>query len=162
MKWLMDGNPKEKPYEIDPVNGSKHPYTKEVFERIQAYEKKGITYSNPNHRLVSAIAVVTDWLSVFNAADEAGRSELAAYLMRQFLDSLVERLGKDDDAMMRINEKAKIITPNGKVWKFTQETDDERITLETESVKKRQNGPPDKSGRDYRLLLAYRLALVKR
>ncbi len=31
MKWLMDGNPKEKPYETDPVDGSKHPYAKEVF-----------------------------------------------------------------------------------------------------------------------------------
>jgi transcriptional regulator with XRE-family HTH domain len=134
MKWLMDGNPKEKPYETDPVDGSKHPYAKEVFERIQAHKKKGVTYSNPNTRLVRAIATVTDWLSVFNAADEAGQSELAAYLMCQFLDGLVERLGKDDDAMMRINEKARIIAPNGKEWRFKKEKDE--ITLETESIKK--------------------------
>lgn len=138
MKWLLDGNPKEKPYETDPVDGSKHPYTKEIFERIQAHKKKGITYSsNPNTRLVRAIAAATPWLSVFNAADEAGRSDLAVYLLHQFFDGLVERLGKDDDAMMRINEKAKIIAPNGTEWVFKRGTDDKRITLETESVSKR-------------------------
>ena len=135
MKWLMDGNPKEKPYETDPVDGSKHPYAKEVFERIQAHKKKGITYSsNPNRRLVRAIAAATPWLSVFNAADEAGRSDLAVYLFHQFLDGLVERLGKDDDAMMRINEKARIIAPNGKEYRFKKEKDE--LTLETESIKK--------------------------
>jgi hypothetical protein len=52
MKWLLDGKPKKKTYETDPIDGSKHPYTKEIFERIQAHKKKGITYSsNPNTRL---------------------------------------------------------------------------------------------------------------
>jgi hypothetical protein len=41
MKWLLDSNPKEKPYTIDEVDGSKLPYTKELFERIQAHLKKG-------------------------------------------------------------------------------------------------------------------------
>jgi transcriptional regulator with XRE-family HTH domain len=122
MKWLLDGKPKEKPYETDPIDGSKHPYTKEIFERIQAHKKKGITYSsNPNTRLVRAIAAATPWLSVFNAADEAGRSDLAVYLLHQSLDGLVERLGKDDAAMMKINKGARIVDASGSEWIFSQD-----------------------------------------
>jgi transcriptional regulator with XRE-family HTH domain len=96
IEWLAEGNPKEKPYRTDEVDSSRHPYKKDLFEQIQAYKKKGITYPRkPEQRLVGAIAVVLDWISLHNLAHEAGRSELAVYLMRQFLDGLVERLGKD-------------------------------------------------------------------
>src|ERR1700731_675257 len=35
MRWLLSGNPEEEPYFTDVENG-KQPYSKEVFERVQA------------------------------------------------------------------------------------------------------------------------------
>ena len=134
MEWLAEGNPKEKPYTTDEVDGSRHPYTKDLFEQIQAHKKKGITYPRkPEQRLVGAIAVILDWISVHNLAHEAGRSELAVYLIRQFLDGLVERLGKDDAAMMQINKGARIIDASGSEWIFSQSNEEagmKGITLE--------------------------------
>jgi transcriptional regulator with XRE-family HTH domain len=141
MEWLMGGNPKEKPYTTDEVDDSRHPYTKDLFEQIQAYKKKGITYPRkPERRLIGAIAVVLDWISVHNLAHEAGRSELAVYLMRQFLDGLAERLGKDDAAMMQINEGARIIDASGSEWIFSQSNEEagmKGITLEKVASGKR-------------------------
>jgi hypothetical protein len=124
MKWLLDSNPKEKPYTIDEVDGSKLPYTKELFERIQAHLKRGITYTtNPARILPRALSIVGDWISVYTAADNAGNHELAYYLMRNFLDQLVERLGKDDKATAQLNEKARLYDADGSEWRLVHEGD---------------------------------------
>jgi transcriptional regulator with XRE-family HTH domain len=107
--WLLDGNSKQKPYVSTSVDGSREPYTKEHFERIQAAKDASAKRkSNPENRLIGAIATVTDWLSLYNKAEENGEGDLARYLMRNFLEELVERFGKDDDAFLRINAKARI------------------------------------------------------
>ena len=109
-QWLLAGDPKKDPYWIDEGLNRKEPYNKELFEKIQAHKKTGrmIRIGRRSRRLANAIAIAGDWFSVYNAAAEAGRAELAAYLMRQFLDGLVERLGKDDEAFLRLNAGARI------------------------------------------------------
>jgi transcriptional regulator with XRE-family HTH domain len=132
MAWLLTSSAKEKPYSIDEGDGSKRPYTKELFETIQAHKKFGDRYTQtgkPERRLVGSITVISDWISVYTAAVETRKAELAVYLMQQFLGELVERLGKDDDGMMRINQKARIITADGREWAFARDDESHSISL---------------------------------
>ena len=122
MKWLLDGNPKEKPYMIE--DDSKRPYTKDLFERIQAHLKRGITYTtNPARILPLALSEIGDWISVRTKAVNAGNYELAYYLLRNFLDQLVERLGKDDEATAQLNEKARLYDADRSEWRLVHEDD---------------------------------------
>jgi transcriptional regulator with XRE-family HTH domain len=123
MSWLLEAKPKEKPYCLDGWN-RRQTYTKEIFELTQAQKKKGAqpTDEDPSHHLIGAIALSADWISVYTKAAQADRSELAAYLMRQFLNQLVERLGKDDDAVLKLNKYATIVAANGSEWKFSRES----------------------------------------
>jgi transcriptional regulator with XRE-family HTH domain len=124
MSWLLTAKSKEKPYVFEPGGyGFKRPYTKELFELTQAQKKKGSLYSvDSSHYLIGAIAVVTDWISVYTKAAQSGRSELACYLIQQFLLQLVERMGKDDDAVLRLNKYATIVAADGSEWKFSEES----------------------------------------
>jgi transcriptional regulator with XRE-family HTH domain len=129
MTWLLSGKSKEPPYIFDQF-GEEHLYTKEVFELIQAQKATGIApKERAPWRLVGAMAIASDWLSVYNHAVKAGRGPLASYLMQRFLDGLVERLGQDNDAFMRLNKKARIITADGSEWSFDQNIETGRITL---------------------------------
>jgi len=120
--WLLGGNPKEKPYTIDQVYGSKRPYFKELFEKIQAHKATGYRYPRkPERYLIYAIAVATPWLSAYTKASESGNAELAAYLMQQLQDPLVERLNKDDDGFLRLNEGARIVAADGTEWGFAKD-----------------------------------------
>jgi transcriptional regulator with XRE-family HTH domain len=132
--WLLEGNSKQKPYVSIALDGSKEPYTKEHFERIQAALQaskqqvpKGIL--KPEQRLIGALARITDWISVYNKAQENGEAELVAYLMHSFLEDLVERFGKDDDETVRINAKARITTSDGTKFAFIQHEPGDRIHL---------------------------------
>jgi transcriptional regulator with XRE-family HTH domain len=132
-EWLMAGDPTKKPYSIDEGWNRKEPYTKELFEKIQAHKKTGgkrYRIGRRARRLTSAIALTGDWLSVYNAAAEAGRAELASYLMRQFLDGLVKRLGKDDEAFLRLNAGARIIDADKVESIFTGAEDGHGVTLQ--------------------------------
>jgi transcriptional regulator with XRE-family HTH domain len=121
MHWLMTGNPKEKPYHFDEWENRKESYQKQRFEIIQAQKIKGTKYrGEPKWRLRYAIDAVTDWFSVHNAAAENDKAELALYLMRQFLDGLVDRLGKDDEAFLRLNANARIIDTAGDELAFAR------------------------------------------
>jgi transcriptional regulator with XRE-family HTH domain len=133
MAWLLAGAAKEKPYAIDEGDNSKRSFTKELFESVQAHKMTGGKYArtrNPERRLVGAISVVSDWISVYNAAAGTGKAELAVYLMQRFLSELIERLGKDDDDMIRINQNARIITADGLEWAFVRDNETDSISLE--------------------------------
>ena len=135
--WLLHGNAKEKPYQ-EIIRGTRQPYTKEVFEQIQARKLNTKPYiSVPKTRIVYALEAVTDWLSVYNKAEESAEGDLARYLMRKFLDQLIERLGKDDAAFMRVNAKTRIIPPDGSPREFVQM--DNRIAVFFESDKSTTN-----------------------
>jgi hypothetical protein len=131
LQWLMAGDPKEDPYSTDPAWDCKEPYSKELFEKIQAHKKSGrkIRIGNrPARRLTSAIAITIDWLSVYSAAAEADaategesdKAEHVAYLMGEFIADLVKRFGKNDEAFLRLNAGARIIDADGKEWAFEQ------------------------------------------
>jgi hypothetical protein len=42
--------------------------------------------------------------------------------MRQFLDQLVQRMGKDDETVLELNKYATIVAADGSEWKFSRET----------------------------------------
>jgi transcriptional regulator with XRE-family HTH domain len=129
VKWLMAKDPTEDPYTTAGRSNRKEPYDKELFEKIQAHKKPGRKFGGkPSGRLTSAIAIAGDWLSIYNAAaevdataeGESDRAEHVAYLMGEFLDGLVERFGKNDEAFLRLNAGARIIDADGKDWVFEQ------------------------------------------
>ena len=74
--------------------------------------------------------MVSDWLSVHSKAIKAGQGELAAYLMRRYVNKLVEQLGKDDDAFFELNAKARIIAPDGSNWVFARQPKTGSLCLE--------------------------------
>jgi hypothetical protein len=143
MRWLLTGNPDEKPCTSDHWGGTR-PYTKEVFEVIQAQKQNKSRVrkypKNPAAVMIGAISVIPDWISVYTAAEQTGKSELAVYLMRQFLNQLVERLGKDDETFLHYNEYARIVAADGSEWKFAESDNvltDFAITLQqTKSPRK--------------------------
>jgi transcriptional regulator with XRE-family HTH domain len=131
VEWLTAKDPKEDPYWTDPTWDRKEPYNKELFEKIQAHKKTGKRIrigKKPARRLTTAIAIATDWLSLYNAAaesdaaneGESDKAEHVAYLVREFFDGLVERFGKNDEAFLRLNAGARIIDADGKEWVFEQ------------------------------------------
>ena len=120
IRWLRDEKPTEKPYFFDRER-YKRPYDKDRFEQVQADKGNPPRFPfDPALRFVVSTMVANDWHSVYAAADEAGRSQLAIYLMRQFLGSLVERLGKDDEAFLRLNADARIKAANGREYKWAR------------------------------------------
>jgi transcriptional regulator with XRE-family HTH domain len=123
MEWLLKAGPREKPYVLSFEGyGARKPYTKELFEQIQSSKgRKSYYLEGPQHHLIPAISIVSDWISVYTAAEQTGRGDLAAYLMCQFLDQLVERMGKNDDLFFRLNKNAKIVANDGSEWKFAKQ-----------------------------------------
>src|SRR5580700_991782 len=62
LQWLMAGDPKEDAYSTDEVWDRKEPYTKELFERIQAVKKTGkrIRIGNrPARRFITAVTIAS-------------------------------------------------------------------------------------------------------
>jgi transcriptional regulator with XRE-family HTH domain len=122
MAWLLKGNPKEKPYAIDET-GQSHPYTKEIFELIQAGEQPWDLHENVTGALAEALGIAVPWVSIYATAREAGKAQLAAYLMRDFLENLRQRLGADDKLMVALNKNAKIITDGAELtFRINEET----------------------------------------
>jgi transcriptional regulator with XRE-family HTH domain len=132
LHWLLLGNPKKAPYWLDEGSNRLEPYTKELFEKIQMHKKAGriLRVGRKSRRLTNAAAIAGDWFSVYNAAADAGKAELAAYLMRQFLDGLVKRLGKDDEAFLRLNAGARIIDADKVESIFTRAEDGHGVILQ--------------------------------
>ena len=126
MAWLLKAGPREKPYVLSfEGHGVRKAYTRELFEQIQSSKgRKSYYLEDPKHHLISAFSIVSDWLSVYTAAEQTGRGDLATYLMCQLLDQLVERLGKDDDLFLRLNKDAKIVANDGSEWKFAKQKDE--------------------------------------
>jgi len=127
MEWLLKAAPKEKPYVLSFEDHQRRkPYTKDLFEQTQSLKGRKSYYSDePAHHLITAISIVSDWISVYTAAEEAGRGYLATYLMCQFLDQLVERMTKDDKRFLQLNRDAKIVAADGSEWKFSEEKDED-------------------------------------
>jgi len=121
MNWLLAGKTKRDPYFFDP-EGHIQPYRKEHFERVQSQKGKAPRFPvDPALNFILSSIIVNDWHSVYNAAVERGDGQLAAYLMRQFLYGLVQRLGKDDEAFLRLNADARVTAANGSVYKWVGE-----------------------------------------
>jgi transcriptional regulator with XRE-family HTH domain len=133
LEWLLKGRAKDKPYVRTLPNGSTEPYTKEVFERVQTAKlaTDPPLPMKPEYRIFYGLEAITDWLSVYYHAEEKGEGELAKYLMRNFLNQLIDRLGKDDAAFMRANEKTEVITPSSAPLNFCYKPGDERIWLQS-------------------------------
>jgi len=81
--------------------------------------------------LIGALSVVGDWISVYTAAERSGRSDLAIYLMCQFLDQLVERMGKDSAAAAAVNKDARILV-RGEKWMFIHDEKNDELVLRPE------------------------------
>jgi transcriptional regulator with XRE-family HTH domain len=116
MAWLLADKPKEEPYFTN-VEDGKSPYSKDTFERVRAAKQK----LDPNPRdaalyLAVSDSAANDWHSVYAHAHETGNGHLALYLFRRFLDGLVERLGKDDEEFLRINQDARRVYANGSIY----------------------------------------------
>lgn len=118
IQWLLGGNPTEKPYRINHGN-QRDEWKKSLFELIQSDNvPSDLKPPRPAWRLAHAITFVSDWLSVYSAAEKRGEGQLAAYLMTRFLKTLTERLGKDDAAFLEANREARLITQDNKEWEF--------------------------------------------
>jgi transcriptional regulator with XRE-family HTH domain len=125
MEWLLKAGPREKPYVLSFEGDERRkPYTKELFEQTQSLKGRKSYYpDNSAHHLIGALLIAADWLSVYTAAEQAGRSDLATYLMCQFLEQLVERMGKDDERFLRLNKESKIVAADGSEWTFAEKKD---------------------------------------
>jgi transcriptional regulator with XRE-family HTH domain len=119
MYWLLKSKPKEKPYYCD-ASDPERLYTKEVFEQTQARKlAETAPKPDPDSLLINALQSVTDWIGIYAAARRDGKGYLAHYLMSEFLTNLEQRLGKDTEAALQANKKARIIDPAGFEWGFT-------------------------------------------
>jgi len=147
LEWLLNGKTKEKPYVRTLPDGSVEPYTKEIFERIQAQklESDRNLPLKPEYRILHGLGAITDWLSVYFYAEGRGEGELAKYLMRKFLDQLIDRLGKDDAAFMRENQKTYVMTPEGIQLEFRYEPKEGRIRLRPDKFFGLEKRQPPKS-----------------
>jgi transcriptional regulator with XRE-family HTH domain len=125
--WLMAGDPSTEPFYDEEEYDNRQPYTKEVFEqiraRIKAHEESGIEYvmpeATPAKLHVQAMAAALDWFPIFCAAHKAGKGDLAAYYMGEFLREKREQFGCDLGTAARINGRAKLIEAEGNHWAFT-------------------------------------------
>jgi transcriptional regulator with XRE-family HTH domain len=144
IKWLLDGDPKDKPYSIDPGDNSRRPYSKELFEKIQARKAPKIRFSrNLKRDLVFAIPPIVDWLSIYANAAKTGQDDLALYLMNRYLDQLAKRFGKDDGTFRRLDQKVRIVDDDGSEWVLVQDTLSSWITVkDTEESSKKEPLPP--------------------
>jgi transcriptional regulator with XRE-family HTH domain len=133
LQWLLKAKPKEKPYASWlRGDGTREPYTKEQFELTQSTKgSKSYLSIDPEYYLIGALSVVGDWISVYTAAQRSGRSDLAIYLMCQFLDQLVERMGKDSAAAAGINKDARILV-RGEKWMFIHDEKSDELVLRPE------------------------------
>jgi transcriptional regulator with XRE-family HTH domain len=118
LEWLLSGKPKSEPYVLDD-KGQRWPYSKAIFELTQAEITKYEDWDqDPEGAFVYGIVTILDWLSVHQKAVAEKNERLVCYLMRQFINSLVERFGKDDRAFLNVNADNLLLGQKG-VWKFT-------------------------------------------
>jgi transcriptional regulator with XRE-family HTH domain len=130
MQWLLGNNPSDEPFWINREN-QRMPWGKSMFELIQSDNlPSGLKPAKPGWRLPNAITVVGDWLSIYSAADQKGQGSRATYLMRQFLEKLNEALGKDDEAFVRANQRARLIAQDNSEWKFVFDNYADQIQLQ--------------------------------
>jgi len=134
MEWLLDANPDEPPFWFDHAEGYKRPWTREMFEQIQAYKlSPHPSYKDrrPAWRLVRALRSTGRWLSIYSWAEKEEKRELACYLMSRFLDSLAERLGTDDAGASRLCQDAELRLKDGTQWSFQPEEGQLYLRLES-------------------------------
>jgi transcriptional regulator with XRE-family HTH domain len=130
MEWLLGNNPSDEPFWFN-QESQQQPWVKARFELIQSNNlPSGLKPAKPAWRLPNAITVVGDWLSIYSAADQKGQGSRAAYLMGQFLEKLNEALGKDDEAFVRGNQRARLIAQDNSEWKFVFDDYAGQIQLE--------------------------------
>lgn len=120
MRWLLAGEPKEEPYEpyFTDVENGVQPFTKEVFERVQARKQKPNPPLDPaDYLAVSDLASIPFHMAYANA-EKAGDGQLALHVYRKFLKDYVKRFGTDPEEFLRINKKARRTYANGVVRAF--------------------------------------------
>ena len=118
--WLLQANPRVKPYRIDPADDSKIGWSKEIFELVQA--SKGVSFrlktkTQPAPDLIKALMTSGRWLQIYSFACQHEKTELAVYLLERFLDQLAKRIGEAPaEAVCVANQKARITAANGTQW----------------------------------------------
>lgn len=118
--WLLEGNTAIEPY-MEDVDG-RHPYTKEIFDRIKAHEASGIESvypeSTPSRLHVEALATMHDWFPILSSANKNVKGELVVYYLHKFLGEMREQFGYDSETADKISDKAKLIEPDGSEFLF--------------------------------------------
>lgn len=134
--WLLDASPDEPPFWFDHVDGRKRPWTKEMFEQIQAYKGEhhaAYKERRPAWRLVRALHSTGRWLAIHALAEKEEKRELAEYLLNRFLDQLAQRLGTDEGAAARLCQGAELSLKDGTQWTFQLEEGKLYLRLESKN-----------------------------
>jgi DNA-binding XRE family transcriptional regulator len=118
-RWLLEGTP-----DTPMITPDGKPYTKEIFEALQAHPKaRGLTLEIQDQRssrthgptdemqdpkelemlYMRGAYVCTDWFPIYSAAAKSGKREIAEHLTLKFLDQMRERFGFDMDAARKID-----------------------------------------------------------
>jgi transcriptional regulator with XRE-family HTH domain len=141
LEWILDASPEEEPYWIDPADNRKRPWTKQIFEQIQAYKLEPhppFKDPRPAWRLVRAMMATGRWLSIYSWAEKNGQTEVAQYLITKFLNGLAERLGTDDVGATRLCQNAELRLKDGTQWTFEPEEGQLHLKLDPKSIERRK------------------------
>jgi transcriptional regulator with XRE-family HTH domain len=129
LQWLLDGDPQEPPYSLNPSDHRKIQWTRAIYESRQAAKRGQFLPGGwvvPLHvkgdfvpSLVCAFQAIIPWISVFHSAcknPDRQNAALAVYLMREFIVGLEKRFGCDDEWVLK--ERFGIVS-NGSRWSFS-------------------------------------------
>jgi transcriptional regulator with XRE-family HTH domain len=136
LEWILEGKPEEEPYWLDQVDGHKHPWTKQIFEEIQAHKlsadsKIRIKNPRPGWRLIRALMATGRWLSIYSWAEKNGQAEVAQYRMTSFLNDLAKLFGTDDAGAVRLCQNTELRLKDGTQWSFQPEAGQLYLRLES-------------------------------
>jgi transcriptional regulator with XRE-family HTH domain len=105
-RWLLEGTP-----DTPMVTPEGKPYTKEIFEALQARPRaRELTLTDEvqdpkelEMLYMRGVYVCADWFPMYSAATKAGKREIAEHLTLKFLDQMRERFGFDMAAAQNID-----------------------------------------------------------
>jgi hypothetical protein len=118
-RWLLEGTP-----DTPMVTPEGKPYTKEIFETLQARPKaRGLTLEIQSQRsshtrgptdemedpkelemlYIRGVYVCADWFPMYSAATKAGKREIVEHLTLKFLEQMRKRFGFDMVAAQNID-----------------------------------------------------------
>jgi hypothetical protein len=101
MDWLLAGDVNAEPYYEDGVERRR--YSRELYEQIKGSEWESVRpEETPSELHIGALATTTNWLPILAAAEKSGKSVIAVYHMRKFLDEMREKFGFDEETASQI------------------------------------------------------------